>query len=83
MIKNLTKNDDNQFENTKVNGKAFKKQICEWLDNPSTWLDFRNLDVRVANESVPPEQIDKLKLEYTLRLIMAVAKQATKENKNE
>lgn len=83
LLNNLTKNADNQFENTKVNGKAFKKQICEWLDNPSTWLDFRNLDVRVANESVPPEQIDKLKLEYTLRLIMAVAKQATKENKNE
>lgn len=83
LLNNLPKNADTQFENTKVNGKAFKKQIGEWLDNPSNWLDLRNLDVRVASESVPPEQVDKLKLEYTLRLIMAVAKQATKESKNE
>ncbi len=83
LLNNLPKNADTQLENTKVNGKAFKKQICEWLDNPSNWLDLRNLDVRVASESVPPEQVDRLKLEYTLRLIMAVAKQATKESKNE
>ena len=83
LLNNLPKNADTQFENTKVNGKAFKKQICEWLDNPSNWLDLRNLGVRVASESVPPEQVDRLKLEYTLRLIMAVAKQATKESKNE
>lgn len=83
LLNNLPKNADTQFENTKVNGKAFKKQICEWLDNPSNWLDLRNLDIRVASESVPPKQVDRLKLEYTLRLIMAVAKQATKENKNE
>jgi CRISPR-associated protein Csx10 len=83
LLNNLPKNADTQFENAKVNGKAFKKQIYEWLDNPSTWLDLQNLDVRVASESVPPEQVDRLKLEYTLRLIMAVAKQATKENKNE
>jgi CRISPR-associated protein Csx10 len=83
LLNNLPKNADTQLENTKVNGKAFKKQICEWLDNPSNWLGLRNLDVRVASESVPPEQVDRLKLEYTLRLIMAVAKQATKESKNE
>jgi CRISPR-associated protein Csx10 len=83
LLNNLPKNAETQFENTKVNGKALKKQIGEWLDNPSNWLDLRNLDVRVASESVPPEQVDRLKLEYTLRLIMAIAKQATKESKNE
>lgn len=84
LLNNLPKNADTQFETTKVNGgKALKTLIGEWLDNPSNWLDSGNLDVRVASESVPPEQIDRLKLEYTLRLIMAVAKQATKENNNE
>ena len=83
LLNNLPKNADSQFEDTKVNGTAFKKQICEWLDNPSTWLSSRDLEVKIAGESVSPEQVDRLKLEYTLRLILAVAKQATKENKNE
>jgi len=84
LLNNLPKNADTQFETTKVNGgKALKTLIGEWLDNPSHWLDSGKLDIRVASESVPPEQVDRLKLEYTLRLIMAVAKQATKENHNE
>jgi CRISPR-associated protein Csx10 len=41
LLNNLPKNADTQLENTKVNGKAFKKQICEWLDNPSNWLGLR------------------------------------------
>jgi len=84
LLNNLPQNADTQFETTKVNGgKALKTLIGEWLDYPSNWLDSGKLDIRVASESVPPEQVDRLKLEYTLRLIMAVAKQATKENNNE
>ena len=84
LLNNLPKNADTQFETTKINGgKALKTMIGEWLDNPSHWLDSGKLDVRVASESVPPEQVDRLKLEYTLRLIIAVAKQATKEKNNE
>jgi CRISPR-associated protein Csx10 len=82
LLKNLPKNANSQFEDTRVNGKSLKKQICEWLNDP-TWIDSRHLEVSVAGESIYPDMIEKLKLEYTLRLIMAVAKQATKDKKDE
>ncbi|WP_267901188.1 hypothetical protein [Dulcicalothrix desertica] len=37
----------------------------------------------LAGEGAASELIEKLKLEYTLRLIIAVAKQATKDKKYE
>jgi CRISPR-associated protein Csx10 len=83
LLENLPKNASGQFEDTKVNGKSFKKQICEWLNEPNLWIDSQHLEINVAGESVSSNLVEKLKLEYTLRLIMAIAKKANKENKNE
>jgi CRISPR-associated protein Csx10 len=80
LLENLPKNANSQFEDTRINGKSFNKQIREWLNGQDFWLDSQHLEVSIAGESVPPNLVDKLKLEYTLRLIMAVAKKATKEN---
>jgi CRISPR-associated protein Csx10 len=83
LLENLPKNASGQFEDTKVDGKSFKKQICDWLNEPSTWIESEYLEVSIAGESVPSNLVEKLKLEYTLRLIMAVAKKTAKENKYE
>jgi CRISPR-associated protein Csx10 len=83
LLENLPKNANSQFEDTKFNSKSFKKQICDWLNEQSTWIDSRHLEVNVAGESVPSDLVEKLKLEYTLRLIMGIAKKATKENQDE
>ncbi|OYD99390.1 hypothetical protein CDG77_01630 [Nostoc sp. 'Peltigera membranacea cyanobiont' 213] len=83
LLENLPKNANRQFEDTKINNKSFKTQICEWLNDPSIWIDSSYLEVKVAGESVPLDLVEKLKLEYTLRLIMAVAKKATKDKQNE
>jgi CRISPR-associated protein Csx10 len=83
LLENLPKNATGQFEDTKVNGKSFKKQICEWLNEPNSWIDSQHLEINIAGESVTSNLVEKLKLEYTLRLIMAIAKKANKENKNE
>lgn len=83
MLENLPKNANSQFEDTRINGKSFNKQIREWLNGQDSWLDSHHLEVNVAGELVPSNLVEKLKLEYTLRLIMAVAKKATKENQDE
>jgi CRISPR-associated protein Csx10 len=83
LFSNLPKNANSQFEDTKINGKSFKKQVCEWLNDTSSWIHSRHLEVTIAGESVALDVIEKLKLEYTLRLIIAIAKQATKDNKDE
>jgi CRISPR-associated protein Csx10 len=83
LLGKLPKNANSQFEETKIDGKSFNKQICDWLNEPSTWLDSEHLEVNIAGELVPSNLVEKLKLEYTLRLIMAVAKKAIKENQNE
>ncbi|AFZ60966.1 hypothetical protein H6G54_11150 [Anabaena cylindrica FACHB-243] len=84
LLENLPKNANRQFEGTKINHKqSFKTQIYEWLNNPNTWIDSSYLEVKVAGESVLLDLVEKLKLEYTLRLIIAVAKQAVKDKQDE
>jgi CRISPR-associated protein Csx10 len=83
LLENLPKNAKSQFEDTRINGKSFNKQIREWLNGQDSWLDSHHLEVNVAGEPVRSNLVEKLKLEYTLRLIMAVAKKATKENQDE
>jgi hypothetical protein len=78
LLEKLPNNASGQFEETKVNGKSFKKQVCDWLNEPSTWIDAQHLEVNVAGESVPSNLVEKLKLEYTLRLIMGIAKKSYK-----
>jgi CRISPR-associated protein Csx10 len=82
LLEKLPKNASSQFEETKIARKSFKKQVCDWLNEPSTWIDVQHLEVNVAGESVPSDLVEKLKLEYTLRLIMGIAKKATKENQD-
>ncbi|MBD2302767.1 MULTISPECIES: RAMP superfamily CRISPR-associated protein [Nostocales] len=83
LLGNLPKNANSQFEDTKINYKSFKIQIYEWLNNPNSWINSSYLEVNVAGESVPLDLVEKLKLEYTLRLIIAVAKQAIKDKQDE
>ncbi len=70
-----------QFDRAKVNaGKSLKQQIKDWLDRPSEWIG--NIEpVTLAGETC--SLTDELAMEYTLRLILAVAKNATKEKENE
>jgi CRISPR-associated protein Csx10 len=86
LLKNLPANASGQFERAKIRDVSLKQKIDEWLNNPMSWIgDFQNLKVRVADEerSITDEvsRRNKLAEKYTLRLIMAVAKKATKEKK--
>jgi CRISPR-associated protein Csx10 len=84
LLNNLPSNASNQFEHTKLGNKSFKQQLYEWLQTPSSWIsNSQELEVKIAdverqcNDELA--QTEKLLEKYTLRLIMAVAKKATKE----
>lgn len=83
LLEHLPKNATGQFEETKIDGTSLKNQICNWLNEPSTWIDSKDLEVKIAGAEVSSNLVERLKLEYTLRLIMGIAKKATKENQNE
>ena len=69
-----------QFEQAKISNIPFDKQIKDWLDKPDSWLTHPP-SATVANSTQTPT--DLLKREYTLHLIMAVAKKAMKEENND
>lgn len=83
LLSNLPKNARNQFENTWVGELRLDQQIHEWLDSCNNWRE----NPRFWISPIPSVQVagveqgltDRLVREYTLRLIMAVAKKATKE----
>lgn len=80
LLDNLPSNARGQFELTKMgteSAQSLKQQLYEWLRNPGSWINSRDLAVRVAD--VERGVTDELAREYTLRLIMAVAKKAIKE----
>lgn len=84
LLNNLSSNASKQFEHTKLGNKSFKQQLDEWLQSPSSWIsNSQELKVNIAdverkwNDELA--QREKLIEKYTLRLIMAVAKKATKE----
>ncbi|MBE9227483.1 hypothetical protein IQ264_18810 [Phormidium sp. LEGE 05292] len=85
LLNSLPSNAKNQFERIKIGNKSFRKQLDEWLENPTNWIN--GIEVKIADvERKFDDDIarqDKLAEKYTLRLIMAVAKKATKENNNE
>jgi CRISPR-associated protein Csx10 len=83
LLESLPKNAKTQFEDATINNKSLKSQIFEWVENPSGWIDSQHLAVNIAGESISSDIVNKLKLEYTLRLIIAVAKQAMKDKKYE
>ncbi|MDD1425628.1 CRISPR-associated RAMP protein Csx10 [Dolichospermum sp. ST_sed9] len=71
LLDNLPSNSSKQFE------KA-ESQIRYWIEKPENWLGSPT--VNIAGETCSLNE--ELKKEYTLRLIMAVAKKA-KENNND
>ncbi|XHX78397.1 MAG: RAMP superfamily CRISPR-associated protein [Stenomitos frigidus ULC029] len=78
LLTNLPANAIGQFERTRMNGsqKSLMQQLKDWIDNPKVWIS-NPPSVTIADTKV--ELSDRLAREYTLRLIMAVAKKATKE----
>jgi CRISPR-associated protein Csx10 len=82
LLDNLPANAAGQFERTRMNGsqKSLMQQLRDWIEDPKAWISNPPL-VTIAN--VTMELSDRLAREYTLRLIMAVAKKATKEKQSE
>ena len=78
LLENLPANATGQFERTRMNNsqKSLMQQLKEWINNPRIWIS-NPPSFTIANLTV--ELSDRLAREYTLRLIMAVAKKATKE----
>lgn len=78
MLNNLPSNASGQFERTKMDHSqiSLKQQLEAWITNPKAWIS-NSPSVTIAH--VKLELSDRLAREYTLRLIMAVAKKATKE----
>lgn len=92
---NLTKTARTQFKQTEMsNGKKFDEQIRDWLRQPNAWIlsawggknshlvnEEKQPTITIAGE--PKTIDDNLSLEYTLRLIMAVAKKMMKDKNND
>jgi CRISPR-associated protein Csx10 len=85
LLNNLPSNAWNQFERIKIGNKSFRKQLDEWLENPTNWINGIEVKIADVERKFDDERArqDKLAEKYTLRLIMAVAKKATKEKNNE
>ncbi len=84
LLNNLPANASSQFERVRIGTNSLKQKLDGWLRNPISWISNpQDLTVRVAEieRSVTDEFAIKNKLaeKYTLRLIMAVAKKAMKE----
>ena len=78
LLRHLPSKSHQQFQHTKIYDKPFDRQIYEWLKQPKSWVSNpKDLEVNVAG--IPKGLSHRLAIEYTLRLIMAVAKKATKE----
>jgi len=85
LLNNLPSNAKSQFDRTKISNesgkKSFRQQLDEWLGNPTDWI--HGIEVKIADVERKFDddraRQDKLAEKYTLRLIMAVAKKATKE----
>lgn len=81
LLDNLPSNARTKYERTKIDSQLLKQKIKDWLENPTSWIEGYLEPVAIANETAILS--DELALEYTLRLIMAIAKNATKEKPNE
>lgn len=80
LLNELPPKASRQFEQARISNLSLKKQIEDWLDNPDDWLTHPP-SATVANSTQSPTNL--LKREYTLHLIMAVAKKAMKEENND
>jgi len=84
LLNNLPTNAKVQFEKALINNNHFNEQLENWLKYPRNWIyNLEDLTVTVAGiERHITDEIakeNKLAEKYILRLIMAVAKKATKE----
>ncbi len=66
-----------QYESTKINKQSLQETIKNWLKEPHEWMGTDIKEVVIADETCIIS--DKLAMEYTLRLIMAIAKNSIKE----
>ena len=96
LVRNLPSNARKQFESIRlITGERLDEKIHNWLDFPDSWLNnswrsdpqTRGLMVSgkptVSIASVPQGFDNYLALEYSLRLIMALAKKTMKEKNND
>jgi CRISPR-associated protein Csx10 len=80
LLRYLPSNARRQFQQAKVSGKPFDQQIYKWLRQPKSWVSNpQDLEINIAG--ITKGLSHRLAREYTLRLIMALAKKATKEQK--
>jgi len=85
---NLTKTALKQFQTARLDrdNLSLYEQIKTWTNSPHSWLNLPDSDLEINLSGNTSRNLnsgnanDPLLTEYTLRLIMAVAKQATKEN---
>ena len=81
LLNNLPSNAKSQFDRTKIGDKSFRLQLDEWLEHPTDWIHGIEVKIAGVERRFDDDRAkeDKLAQKYTLRLIMAVAKKATKE----
>ena len=83
LLNNLPSNAKSLFDRTKIGNISFRQQLDEWLGNPGDWINGIEVKIADVERRFDDDRArqDKLAEKYTLRLIMAVAKKATKEKK--
>ncbi|MGI0485882.1 RAMP superfamily CRISPR-associated protein [Pantanalinema rosaneae CENA516] len=85
LLANLPSNASGQFERAKIDGISLRQNLDEWLNHPvqfvTSWFTRpeRDLTLTVGDESVQQSLTEELAKEYTLRLIIAIAKKTVKE----
>ncbi|AFZ18416.1 RAMP superfamily CRISPR-associated protein [Allocoleopsis franciscana] len=96
LLSNLPSNARNQFESIRLStGERLDEKIQNWLDSPDSWLNnswrsdsqtksFMTSGKPTVSIAGVPQGFDNyVALEYSLRLIMAVAKKTIKEKSND
>lgn len=96
LLRNLPSNARKQFESVRLStGERLDEKIQNWLDSPDSWLnnswrsDSQTKSLMVSGTptvsiaSVPQGFDNYVALEYSLRLIIAVAKKTMKEKNND
>ncbi|MEH1992109.1 RAMP superfamily CRISPR-associated protein [Nostoc sp.] len=81
LFSQVTKSSRSKYESAKLGNQPLEKIIKQWLDNPREWMGTEIKDILIGDEKCSLS--DSLAMEYTLRLIMAVAKNATKDKADE
>ncbi len=80
LLNNLPSNARGQFERAKVGNDSFKETLNKWLHDPNSCItNPQDLIVKIGD--IKRTLNDELARKYTLRLIMALAKKAVKEEK--